>query len=105
MVPWVYIAIELLFIIFIRDTVTKVIFANLAAIVLAFCAFEVYLSISETSDGTVRNRHATTGYRHPHDILGYAPGKNNIIRDTKSYKGDVIFDATYTIDADGCRNV
>jgi hypothetical protein len=80
---------------------TKALFFYLSFVPLAFGIFETYLWITEKPE--VQADYPKNAITRNHEILGYAPRKNNTAAHRKYYGKELIFDVVYTIDADGLR--
>lgn len=77
---------------------------NLAAVVLALGAFEVYRNYSVSyGDGTRLSGSIVWGFTHRDDILGYVPDANARVTAKKQYGDSVIYNVTYTVDRNGLR--
>jgi len=87
-----------------KNQLTRALWVNLAVIMSALGAFEIYLLSDERGVPTERFEGTyTTDYYVNHDILGYGPA-NNISATVSRYVNDeLIYDLIYTIDDNGLR--
>jgi len=82
----------------------KLICLNLICILLTLALFEGYLQVQKNRSD--RPQTATVyprGYIQDHPILGYAPRPSNRITLTKQVKGELVYEAVYTINGHGLR--
>ena len=79
----------------------KALFFYLSFVPLAFGIFETFLWITEKPG--VHIIYPEDAITRNHEILGYAPRKDNTAAHRKYYGNELIFDVLYTIDADGLR--
>ncbi len=89
-----------------QQSVGKAISLNIAFLFLVIAAVEGYAQWSLSSDPTrVRKEIIRGGKRFDQkdEVLGYAPIPNQTARVTKTKGSEIIFDVTFTIDADGLR--
>lgn len=105
--PWIWICITASAILIalafaVKNNYAKILLFNLAAFPIALFLAEVYLYID--SGGATRTLTRMSNYSKKDEILGYAPVPS-IQKNVKSMQGDeVIYDVTYTINANGLRH-
>jgi hypothetical protein len=82
----------------------RAIFFNLGFVFLALAAAEGYLAYKQKSshhyEGSYAERHL---YRTSSRILGTVPRKNTVLDSRKYFWGELVYDVTYSIDANGLR--
>ncbi len=87
-----------------NNQIVKSVYVNLAVIVFAFLAVESFLIIKQKIKGKqdVKKYHQKN-YSVTHDLLGYAPRKNNRSKSFKKVDGKIVYNVVYTTDKDGLR--
>jgi hypothetical protein len=71
---------------------------NLGVVALSFAASEAYVVLNQTPGA-----HYSDGYMIEDDVLGTVPSKGHQGYATKSIGGALLYDVTYSINADGLR--
>jgi hypothetical protein len=110
--PYVWISLSWFFVFIFwmissNKTFTKAVLLYISIIIFTFGFFEAYLSFSKSHKNNkirlLNEGKITDAVWIKHDILGYAPVKNNTITSTR-YLGDTVtYKVVYTIDSDGLR--
>jgi hypothetical protein len=91
-----------------RNTTAKAIFFNISFVFLSIGVFEIYLQnkIARNTDVAIMEAVKVTtppDFFALDDILGYIPKKNTVAPTTSYFKDRLLYDVTYTIDANGHR--
>ena len=87
-----------------QNKIIKLICLNVGAFMISLALFEGYLWLDNyLADRPQEGKIYPKGYIIDNDILGYAPRKNNTITATKRHKGELVYEAGYTIDEHGLR--
>jgi hypothetical protein len=95
-----------------KNVIVKTVWFNLSVVLFVLGSFEIYLYIQDQA--ITKQQHATReeirnkeGIRikmtKKHDILGYAPIKNQTVFSKMYYLNELIYDVAYTIDEYGLR--
>lgn len=85
-----------------KRSTLKALFVNLAAVVVAFGAFETYLVLKDASAEKVIYK-GTKDYYVRHELLGYGPAKGRAATVAKYFGNEQIYETVYTIEDNGLR--